>query len=218
MDQVDICNLALGRIGQGASSPIQSITEDSEAARACNRSFAHAMSTALREYRWSWAQASVALALTTQEVPGFVYCYAYPSGCLFLHGLADACSDPGRHQALRWPYRIVAATDGQSRVIATDLPGAWAHYTREIANPAFGDPLFQDALAWRLAKELALGLRAQPQFATLAEQEYQLALSKATAANENEQGADRAPEPEDVRAYTGGALHADPWRTNEAPL
>lgn len=204
MNQVDICNLALGRIGHGASSPIQSLTEDSESARACNRVFANAMRAVLREYRWSWAQASVALAVTAQVVPGYAYCYAYPSECSFLHGIAEESVDPGRNPAWRWKYRILAATDGQSRVIATDLAGAWAHYTRTIDNPAFADELFCDALAWKLAKELALGLRAMPQMATLAEQEYQLALSKATAANENEQGTPAMPEPEDVRAYGGG--------------
>src|SRR3546814_17373670 len=62
MNAVEVCNLALGRIGEGASRPIQSLTEASEAARACNRVFASAMETTLRDFPWAFAQASVALA------------------------------------------------------------------------------------------------------------------------------------------------------------
>src|SRR3546814_9307142 len=63
--------------------------------------------------------------------------------CLFLHGLSDADCDPGRRPVWRYPYRILAATSGESRVIATDLSDAWAHFTLALTNPHFGDPSFQ---------------------------------------------------------------------------
>src|SRR3546814_9617900 len=78
MNAVEVCNLALGRIGEGASRPIQSLTEASEAARACNRVFASAMETTLRDFPWAFAQASVALAPVAQTVPGWEFAYAYP--------------------------------------------------------------------------------------------------------------------------------------------
>src|SRR3546814_20215370 len=83
MNAVEVCNLALGRIGEGASRPIQSLTEASEAARACNRVFASAMETTLRDFPWAFAQASVALAPVAQTVPGWEFSYAYPENCLF---------------------------------------------------------------------------------------------------------------------------------------
>src|SRR3546814_10270375 len=89
MNAVEVCNLALGRIGEGASRPIQSLTEASEAVRACNRVFASAMETTLRDFPWAFAQASVALAPVAQTVPGWEFAYAYPENCLFLHGLSD---------------------------------------------------------------------------------------------------------------------------------
>lgn len=219
MTPVDISNIALGRIGQGASSPIQSIepdTDDSEAARACARAFPLAMRAMLREHQWSWAQRSVALALSSESVPGYSYAYAYPAACQHLHGLTPEGADPYRVPVsdwpsfFRWPHRIVAAADLQSRVIATDLSPAVAHYTADILTPAFADSLFHEALAWRMAKELALLLRANPQFATAAGQEYEVALSKAIAANDNEGMVAMPHVPEDIRAY-GHPGYLDGW-------
>lgn len=223
MNAVDICNLALGRIGQGASSPIQSIdpgVDDSEAARACARSFPLAMKSLLREHPWSWAQGSSLLALSSESVSGFGYAFAYPADCITLHGLTPDGVDLSLYPASVWdsvirpyPYRIVAAADGESRLIATNLSPARAHYTRSITIPAFADALFQDALAWKVAKEIALGLRANPQMAQAAESEYQIALSKAVAANDNE--ARRAPPPlaQDSAVYLGPTdpSYGDAW-------
>src|SRR3546814_17040998 len=95
MHAVEVCNLALGRIGEGASRPIQSLTEASEAARACNRVFASAMETTLRDFPWASAQASVALAPVAQTAPGWEFAYAYPATSLFLPAMSVADCDPG---------------------------------------------------------------------------------------------------------------------------
>lgn len=216
MNAVEICNVALGRIGQGASSPIHSIepnVDDSEAARACARSFPLAMACLMREHAWSWAQGSAMLAASAETVPGYAYVFHYPDAAATLHAVTpegiDLFSQPVQTWpdfASRYPYRIVAAASGESKLIATNLSPALAHYTRAITNPTVTDPLFQDALAWRLAKELVLGLRASPQLAQSAESEYQIALSKAVAANDNEARKAETYYPDDIRAYIGGAL------------
>src|SRR3546814_693832 len=120
--------------------------------------------------------------------------------CLFLHGLSDADCDPGRRPVWRYPYRILAATSGESRVIATDLSDAWAHFTLALTNPHFGDPSFQNALAWLIAAEVAIGLKADPNMASNATNQYQAAISHAAATSRREQVADPDPDPEDVRA------------------
>src|SRR3546814_19279751 len=103
MNAGEVCNLALGRIGEGASRPIQSLTEASEAARACNRVFASAMETTLRDFPWAFAQASVALAPVAQPVPGWERASAYPANCLFLPGRSAAYYAPGRRPLWRSP-------------------------------------------------------------------------------------------------------------------
>lgn len=214
MNAIEACNLALSRIGQGASRPVRSLdasVDDSESARACARVFNAALLSMLREHRWSWAQGAEALSLSTEEVPGWAYVYAYPDGCSDLHGIGPEDWDPGRNPVWRWPYKILAAASGESSLIATDLPSAWAHFTRVVMNPAFADDLFGDALAWRLAKELSLALNASPNFASAASAEYEIALSKAIAADMSEQSPDRMPLPEDVRAIIGDSPFGSPY-------
>src|SRR3546814_15812198 len=81
----------------------------------------------------------------------------------------------------RYPYRILAATSGESRVIATDLSDAWAHFTLALTNPHFGDPSFQNALAWLIAAEVASGLKADPNMAPNATNQYQAPIPQAGA-------------------------------------
>lgn len=191
MNAVDLCNLALGRIGQGASNPIAALTESSDAARACARLLAPTMAALLREtIDWPFATAAVALQPVTQVVPGWAYVYAYPDGCERVRALAAANVDPLRAAQVGAPvpYRLLAASNGESLVLATDLPDAWAWYTRAVTRPEFADPLFQDALAWRLAMELALTLKADPRLWQSASNGYRQALSAAGAAAGNEQG------------------------------
>lgn len=203
MNQVDVCNLALSRIGHGASSAIVSLEDASEAARCCKRVFASTMQAVLEEFNWSWAKGVVALSLSTETVPGYTYVYAYPADCLTIRGISADGYNPTRSPRYKAPFEVVASSNGESRLIATDLQNAVAFVTRDIKNPAFATNLFCQALAWRLAKELALGLKANPQMAQSAEQEYLIAVSKAVSANELEQTPDTPEDPEDVRQYAG---------------
>src|SRR3546814_15727481 len=121
------------------------------------------METTLRDCPWAFAQASVALAPVAQTVPGWEFAYAYPENCLFLHGLSAADCDPGRRPVWRYPYRILAATSGHSRAIATDLSDAWAHLSLTLTNPHFGHPSFQKPLAWLIPSQGANRRKAAPQ-------------------------------------------------------
>src|SRR3546814_16726119 len=123
----------------------------------CALPISSAMETTLRDFPWAFAQASVALAPVAQTVPGWEFAYAYPENCLFLHGLSDADCDPGRRPVWRYPYRILAATSGESRVIATDLSDAWAPFTLALTHPHFGHPSFQNPLASLLSATLVHG-------------------------------------------------------------
>lgn len=202
MNAVEICNLALGRIGQGASNPIQSLTESSEAARACNRLFAPTMQFVLREHiAWPFARKAVALQTVAQTVPGWSFVYAYPNDCLRLHALCDEDTDPFRLPTPQTatPYKLMASNDGESLVIATDLASAWAWYTADVTNPHFADALFQDVLAWRMAMELALSLKADPRLMQSAQLGYRNALGIAAMAVAGEQSDDLPVDAENIR-------------------
>lgn len=202
MNAVDICNLALGYVGEGASKPIEALTEVGESARACRRVYASTLEQLLRAWRWPFAMKSAALAVPADvSVPGYAYVYTYPTDCLFLHSLGGEGMDPRRCEAMRVPFARVGA------YIATDLPNAWAHYTFNVTT--LDDPLFCEAFAWALAEKLALGLKADPRLAQYAMERARASLAVAQAAASNEVGHDADPLPENLRVR--GSVVRGPW-------
>lgn len=216
MNQVEVCNLALGRIGQGASKPVQSLSEGGEVANACLRVFQPSLDAMLREYAWPFARRCAALSASSEAVEGWAYVYAYPDNCAYLLAVAEAGQDATRLpvKALRRPFGLVAAAGGESLLVASNVPEARAWYTVNVTNPHFGDALFQDALAWRVAAELGLGLKADPKLSVNAGNQYRLALSKALAAVANETGAlgeEWLQDAGEVSARSGYDASPYPW-------
>ena len=66
MYSTDICNIALSSIGQGR---IDSIDEDSEAARQCKLHYELTRKNLLSSYRWGFAERSEKLARVDTTVP-----------------------------------------------------------------------------------------------------------------------------------------------------
>lgn len=196
MNTVEVCNLALSRIGRGASRPLVSINDESEAARACKRVFAPLLRSLLREYSWPFAMRTVALAPSSSAVPGWTYVYAMPTDALNIlaitGGDCDPWLDPARYD--RRGFRLIGT------LIACHESPAYAWYTADVTDPVDGDALFADALAWRLAAELALALKAEPNLHQVAMQNWQMALSKALAAVGNEGRDDTPFEADTIRA------------------
>lgn len=204
MNAVEVCNLALGYIGHGASAPVESLTAPDEASRACNRIFLPTLRLLLREFAWGFAQKSVALATPEGvEVPGWGYVYTYPKDCLFLHGIGDGEVDPWSPsaQVSRVPYAVLAHPTAAGRIIATDHESAVAHYTAEVEQ--FDDVAFVEALAWRLAEKLALVLRAETSMAQYAREQARMAVIAAAASNQREGYAGREAGPETIRVRGG---------------
>lgn len=193
MNAVEVCNLALGRIGQGAKRPIQSIDrpDESEAAAACARVYQPTLDAMLAEYRWPFAQRAVALAVSADVVPGYPYVYRMPADALAVHAILPEGASPARTPWATPGYLLFGAN------IGTDQQAGWLHYTART-EVQFSPALFQDALAWRLAKELALILDADPRFSQNADQQYVLALSKALAQVGNETSRDPALWPDRI--------------------
>lgn len=195
MNTVEICNLALARIGHGESQPLASIDDSQQSARACKRVFAPLLSSLLREYAWPFAMKAVELQTVATTVPGWSYVYALPTDALNLLAITGPDVDPwleGSRQCVRGFRRI-------GTVVACHESPAWAWYTADITDPVQADALFKDALAWRLAAELALTLKAEPNLHQVAMQQAQLALSKALAAVGNEGRDDTPWEAESIR-------------------
>ena len=194
---VDICNAALGKLGQDIT--IAAMTEATKHARAFNRCFARVRDYVLADYEWPFATKFVAMSPDAQEAIGWSYRYAYPADCL--NALA-VCTEQGARLAARstgfgvpcddrfvLPRADYAVVHGeQSTGIATDLEDAYLIYVARIEDVARFPPLFVEALACRLAIEVApviaseIGLKLGPAL----EQKYIAAKSKAAAHANNE--------------------------------
>lgn len=199
MNAVQVCNLALARIGQDAISSL-TLSDTSEAATACRLLFQPTLDALLREaIVWPWATRAVALVASLETVPGWGNVYQVPADCLRIVAVGDATSDPTRYPgALPLPpFRTLQAAAG-GLLLATDQDAAWLWYVPVQTDTARADAAFCDLLAWRLAAELALALRAAPgqwQAATSGAREAYL---RATAATANERVLDPPADAESI--------------------
>lgn len=172
---VSLCNLALTRIG---AQTINDLNEASSAARHCSALYAPTRDALLQSQAWRFARARQVLAELTLE-PGerskeWAHVYALPVDCLtplYIEPSGRALT-AGRGDAFLWPSEAVtppvtlrpaqATPDFEVRTgrrILSDQPEAALIYTARIDDPTRFDPLFVEALSWRLAADLASALK-----------------------------------------------------------
>ncbi len=188
MDKIDVCNLALSRIG---IENIETLAEASEPARVCSQFYDHCRRVVLRKYPWTWAMRRVQLAELTDKPPGFFYAYRYPSGCVALRKLYNACSN---NIPAYTGYQIIG--DKSGRVICTDAANASAEYTADIEDTGLFDEQFVEALSWKLAGAIAFKLTGNAQLPGYCEEQYMTLFLDAVANNEDEQNT------EEIEPYT----------------
>lgn len=198
---VDICNLALGKLSQDV--PIASFQERSKEARTFARIYDHQRDLVLAERIWPFATKAQALA-PQSETPmlGWGYRYTYPVDCAQALAVCDssgvrfglqAVSGVGSINELSgisWPGRcnFDVHFGEQDTSISSDLEGAYLIYTTQVEDTGRFSAMFIEALACKLALEAArpiigeLGLKLKNSL----EQDFEYALSKASANAQNE--------------------------------
>ena len=163
MTAVDICNLALSRIGN--SIPVVTITGTTSTNQeaVCKLLYPIVRDLVLRDAPWECAQKSAALAGSTTGPQGWALQYDYPSDCarvLKIMGTSSPRVDEPQ------PFEII--NSGSARKIATNQASAVARYTMLVTDPSLFDHTFINALAYYLAAELAMPLSASPDAAKTA--------------------------------------------------
>ena len=148
--RVDICNQALAAVG---ANRIESIDEDSVAARECALAFDGVVADLLERHEWGFASARVTLAVVPNARPDeWLYAYARPANAASLRRVI-------------WPGRRCAAALGALRFIAdgttiyTNVEGALIDYVRSDVQPGEMTALFARAVAYELAVRIAMPLR-----------------------------------------------------------
>ena len=88
--EVDICNLALARLGDNATVASIDPPEGSAQAEHCARFYAVARDSLLEMHAWKFATRRVQLAKLTVESWDWSFAYAEPTGALKLLGVLSA--------------------------------------------------------------------------------------------------------------------------------
>jgi hypothetical protein len=180
-NQIEICNVALSRVGAGS---IQALTEATREARACRTHYEMARDATLRDHDWQFARKRVVLALLSEAFDGWTYGYAYPADCIAARSiLNEASTDPA--DAIAYEVGVNAAKS--AKVVLTEQEDAILVYTALVTNTSIYDASFVDALAWRLASELAVPLRADTALQDGFMKKYLMQLGSAKETGSNEQ-------------------------------
>jgi hypothetical protein len=143
----DICNLALGHLGEAR---ITSLDEDSVSARACVLHYNSVRDEVLRSHRWNFAQDRKVLS-ALEELPAFGWArqYSLPVDCLRV--LEVNGSEAG--DVLSSEYIV------EGRRILTNAEEVRLVYVRQISDVSQFDAVFVRAFALRLAIALSETIR-----------------------------------------------------------
>ena len=171
--EVDICNLALGHLGDTATVASLDPPEGSAQAEHCARVYPLARDSLLEVHTWGFATQRVQLALLGSGWPEWDYCYAAPSDALNILAVLppDANDDYSGSSTASWDSssNVPISAGGQyvpqafscelnadgAEVIYTDQATAVLRYTGRVTDTTKFAPTFVLALSWHLAALLA---------------------------------------------------------------
>ena len=170
--EVDICNLALGHIGDSATVSSINPPEGSAQAEHCSRFYPIARDSLLEMHNWGFATKRTNLALLTSNFSEWKYCYAIPTDAVNLLAVLSSAATDDYSVPLQYsasvmgvpiamggvyepqPYTAEALDDG-TEVIYTNQDAAMLRYTSLISDTSKFSPLFVESLSWLLASYLA---------------------------------------------------------------
>jgi hypothetical protein len=193
---VGICNKALVHLGNFEF--IGDLTEASKEAKACKLFFPEARDKVLANFGWPFATRRRDLNLKGTAFSPWTYSYAYPTDCVAARMIDDGLSI--RREDQKIPFTIEDDGSGDGRLIFTNQQNAVLIYTARIENPSAYPSLFEDALTWLLAADMAMGLTNKPELERAARERWMIALTSAVAGAKNETQDDVPPDAESIAA------------------
>lgn len=170
--EVDICNVALGHLGDNATVASLNPPEGSAQAEHCARFYPIARDALLEAHNWGFSMRRVALAQLVNPWPEWRYAYALPTDSVNMLAVLDPGAsddynmltpvdsyDPTIQPALSSQYSpqpFTYETDASGvSIIYTNQANAVLRYTALVTDTTQFSPLFTTALTWLLASMLA---------------------------------------------------------------
>lgn len=153
---IDICNMALGRLGDRATVASIDPPEGSAQADHCARWYPLARDVALSEHAWGFNTVrSTTDPILVNPQPGWLYAYAIPNDCLNVLKVIPSTFVDDWWLCDDTPFTREAEPLTGVGIILTDMPNATIVYTKRVEDTTIFPPLFVSALAWLLASYLA---------------------------------------------------------------
>lgn len=150
--EVEICNLALGHLGDTATVASLDPPEGSAQAEHCARFYPIARDMMVQAHAWNFATRRIQLAQLGEAPYGWAYAYARPANAYDVFDIQY----PETMDNYQQSYAFVCESDDEGQeVIYTDVENAVARYTAQVTDTTKFPPLFTLALSWQLAGLLA---------------------------------------------------------------
>lgn len=165
---VDICNSALIKIGL---ERINNITDNNRRAIFCNDEYYKQRDYVLRAHPWNFATKRAELAQTTNTpLYEFDYEYQIPSDCLRIIDIEPPMND----------YRI------EGNKLLSNETSMFVRYISREEDTSLYDSNFADALAYKLAAELAYPLVQSQELMDRMNKRYKEIMAEAKSFNAQE--------------------------------
>jgi hypothetical protein len=175
VSEVDIVNSALVKIGEDT---ITSLTDDLRQARFANRQYPLKRAELLRSYRWNFAMRRASLAPdATTPLFGFENRFLLPFNCLRMVGLFDEAEMDRNYTSTKKPWKI------EGRYVLANASSIKIFYIEDVTATGDFDPLFIEALAWLLAKDLAYALSTGPRMVQMTDASFRETMRQAKLAD-----------------------------------
>jgi hypothetical protein len=146
ISEVSICNQALGYLG---AEPITSFADQSTTAELCRNNYPYIRDAVLEERMWTFATARATSTVTDLDPWGQMYLHSIPLGWLSVFRCYRNVTN------IECPIKSTGwRREGQD--VLTKEPTVYLWGVQRITNTGKFSPLFTQALAARIAAELAI--------------------------------------------------------------
>ena len=146
ISEVSICNQGLGWLG---ANLITSFDDNSDESNLCKVNYCLLRDAVLEVADWSFAIKRVELSALAEPTLGYAQAYQVPDDCLRVI-LASPNLDFSTTSTMQWEY--------EDRKVLTDEGTVYIRYVARQIDPVRYSPGFVNALAYRIATELAIPL------------------------------------------------------------
>ncbi len=184
-----ICNSALIKLGETRTTAIFP-SDGSKGANLCNEQYDKMREELLRSHPWNFAGALKKLAQLS-DTPAFEFDFAYQLPSDWLRVLTVHDNDAGVGRVV---YRI------QGDTLLSSATAIYLRYVKDVTDANAMDALFREALAWKLAADIALSLTQSMTTMEAAQKAFLLALGTAKGTDAVEDYPEQVPEDDWITA------------------